>query len=165
MAKSHPFPPSNGNLPAENEKGARKSSRCFHDPGQQSDATGMFLCRVTTLPVRAIHPSLSCDCNASLLQGKGWSFVPRTTRLYCLPRTSPDHHTRNNKVCFLVLFAMVRHAVGTLRPLGLASRGRAGHPSWKLQLGVASPAKVLSSPAWTWTYTGVGNAACALPGQ
>lgn len=163
MTKSHAFPSSNGNLTAENEDKAGKSSRCLRDPGQQSDATGMFLCRVTALPVRVIHPSLSCDCNTGLLQGRGWSFIPGTTKLFCLPRTTPDHHTRNNKVCFLVLFATVRHPVGTLRALGLAIQGRAGHPGWMLQFSVASPAEVLSSPEWTWA--GVGNAACASPGR
>lgn len=93
----------------------------------------------------------------------GWSFLPGTTKLFCLPRTSPDHHTRNNKVCFLVLFATVRHPVGTLRTLGLAIPGRAGHPGWTLPFSVASPAEVLSSPEWT--RAGVGNTACALAGQ
>lgn len=53
--------------------------------------------------------------------------------------------------------------MGTLRALGLAIQGRAGHPGWMLQFSVASPAKVLSSPEWTWA--GVGNAACASPGR
>jgi len=55
----------------------------------------------------------------------GWSFIPGSVRLYCLPRTSPDHYTRNDKVWFSVLFAMVRQPVGTPKALGSAGQGRA----------------------------------------
>lgn len=117
-AKSHPFPSNKGGFPAEFEKSGRNSSRCFHR--QQ-----MMPLPFSSLGSHPLEPT--CDCIPGLFQG--WSFIPGTLKPHCLPSTSPDHCTRNNKL-FLVLFAAGRYSVWSIQA------GRAGLVShcWALQL-------------------------------